>query len=121
LVVGGAAVTLPNLVYGLTARPWAVVAVQAVGGIGYGLYYVASVELVHVVASDRVTATAQTVFTGLGFGLGGAAGQVVAGELYDAFGIQRMYVVVAVLGFAGALVGVFVRQSGTLGSTDAAT
>ena len=121
LVVGGAAVTLPNLVYGLTARPWAVVAVQAVGGIGYGLYYVASVELVHVVASDRVTATAQTVFTGLGFGLGGAAGQVVAGELYDAFGIQRMYVVVAVLGFAGALVGLFVRQSGTLGSTDAAT
>lgn len=121
LVAGGAAVTLPNLVYGLTTRPWAVVAVQAVGGLGYGLYYVASVEFVHVVARGRVTSTAQTVFTGVGLGLGGAAGQVVAGELYDLLGIQRMYVVVAVLGFAGALVGLLVRRSGTPGTADATT
>jgi hypothetical protein len=81
----------------------------------------ASVELVHVVANDRVTTRAQTALTGLGFGLGGADGRVVVGELYDAAGIQRVYVVVAVLEFARELVGLFVRQSDTLGPVDAAT
>jgi PPP family 3-phenylpropionic acid transporter len=120
LVLGGAAVTVPNLVYGLTADPWVVVAVQTVGGLGYGLYYVAAVNLVHVVADDRVASTAQSVLTGVGIGFGGAVGQVVAGELYDLVGIQRMYVAVAVIGFAGAAVGLLLRQSGSVGDGRAA-
>jgi len=114
LVVGGVAAALPNLVYGLTAQPWAIVAVQTAGGLGYALFYVAVVNLVYVVASDRVTSTAQTALTGVGIGFGGAVGQVVAGELHDLVGVQNLFLYLAAVGFVGAAAGVFVRQNGTL-------
>lgn len=119
LVVGGVALTLPNLVYALTSQPLAILGIQVAGGLGYGLYYVAAVSVAHVVASDRVSSTAQTVLTAVGFGLGGAVGQVFAGELVDLVGVQEMYLYVAALGFVGAVVGLFVRQKGSVGTDDA--
>ncbi|MFB6152507.1 MAG: MFS transporter [Haloarculaceae archaeon] len=113
LLAGGLGVTLPNLVYGLTGSPAVIFAVQVAGGLGYGLYYLAAVNLVHGVASDRVTSTAQTALTGVGLGFGGAVGQVVAGELYDLVGVQRMYVYVAVIGFVGAAAALLVRRTGS--------
>jgi len=115
LLVGGVAVTVPNLVYGLTGQPWAIIAVQSASGLGYGLYYVAIVNLVYVVASDRVTSTAQTVMTGAGIGFGGAVGQVAGGELMDLVGVQEMYFYLAAVGFAGAAVAALVRQEGSIG------
>jgi len=120
LLLGGVAVTVPNLVYGLTGQPWAIIAVQSASGLGYGLYYVAIVNLVYVVASDRVTSTAQTVLTGVGIGFGGAVGQVAGGELMDLVGVQEMYLYIAVVGFVGAAVAVFVRQDGTIGDENRA-
>lgn len=111
LVVGAAAVTVPLVVYGITVDPWLIVGVQAVGGLGYGLYNLAVVNIVYDVASDRVTSTAQTVLTGAGLGFGGAVGQVVAGDLVDRIGIQEMYLYVAAIGFTGAAIGLFVRRS----------
>lgn len=111
LVVGGAGVALPHLVYGLTAEPWAILAVQVAGGLGYGLYNLAVVNLVFAVASERVTSTAQTALTGLGLGFGGAVGEVVAGELVDAIGLQRTYLYLAAIGFVGAALGLLVRDS----------
>ena len=103
------------MVYGLTGQPWAIIAVQSASGLGYGLYYVAIVNLVYVVASDRVTSTAQTVLTGAGLGFGGAVGQVAGGELMDLVGVQEMYLYLAVVGFVGAAVALFVRQDGSIG------
>jgi len=111
IVFGGVAVAVPNVVYGLTGQPWAIIAVQSASGLGYGLYYVATVNLVYVVASDRVTSTAQTVLTGAGIGFGGAVGQAVGGELIDLVGVQEMYLYLAVVGFLGAAIGVFVDQT----------
>ncbi|MFB6138991.1 MAG: MFS transporter [Halosimplex sp.] len=116
LVAGGAGVALPQVVYGLTSAPWAIVAVQVVGGLGYGLFNLAVVNIVFAVAADRVTSTAQTALTGLGMGLGGAVGQVVAGELSDALGIQRMYLYLAAAGFVGAAIGLAVRSTSADGS-----
>jgi len=115
LLFGGVAVAVPNVVYGLTGQPWAIIAVQSASGLGYGLYYVAIVNLVYVVASDRVTSTAQTVLTGAGLGFGGAVGQVAGGELMDLVGVQEMYLYLAVVGFVGAAVALFVRQDGSIG------
>lgn len=111
LVVGGVGVALPHLVYGLTAEPWAVLAVQVVGGLGYGLYNLAVVNLVFAVASDRVTSTAQTALTGLGLGFGGAVGEVITGELVDAVGLQQTYLALAAVGFVGAALGLLVRDA----------
>jgi MFS transporter, PPP family, 3-phenylpropionic acid transporter len=108
LVVGGVIVVIPNLVYGVTTQPWVLLAVQSLGGIGFAMSSVAAVEIVDGIAAERVTSTAQTLLTGVGYGLGGAAGQIVAGTLYDAIGIMDMYVGIAILGFVGAAVGLLV-------------
>lgn len=108
LVAGGVILSVPNLVYGLTTEPWVLLAVQSLGGVGFAMASVAAVDLAHDAAAERVTSTAQTLLTGLGYGLGGAVGQVVAGSLYDVAGIQPMYVGIGVLGVLGAGVGLFV-------------
>lgn len=120
LVVGGVGLALPHLVYGLTADPWAILGVQVVGGLGYGLYNLAVVNLVFAVASDRVTSTAQTVLTGLGIGFGGAVGEVVTGELVDAVGLQQTYLSLAAVGFVGAALGLFLRSSAADPARDSA-
>ncbi|WP_129115472.1 MFS transporter [Halegenticoccus tardaugens] len=115
LVGGGVALVIPNLAYGVTTRPWVLLAVQSLGGIGFAMVTVATVDLAYDIAADRVTSTAQTLLTGFGFGLGGAVGQIVAGTLYDAVGIMDMYVGIAVLGFAGAALGLVVSSDGRSG------
>lgn len=117
LVGGGAILVIPNLVYGVTTWPWMLLAVQSLGGIGFAMVTVATVDLAHDIAAERVTSTAQTLLTGFGFGLGGAAGQIVAGTLYDAVGIMDMYVGIAVLGFVGAAIGLLVSADGRSGET----
>lgn len=121
LVIGGAAVTFPNLVYSQTGAPVLIALAQIPGGIGYGFFYLGAVNLVHNVADEAVTSTAQTVLTGAGIGLGGAIGQVVAGRLYDAVGLQQMYLYVAAIGFVGAAFGLLVRRGGRAGEGEMAT
>lgn len=115
LVGGGAILVIPNLVYGVTTRPWILLAVQSLGGIGFAMVTVATVDLAHDIAAERVTSTAQTLLNGFGFSLGGAAGQIVAGTLYDAVGIMDMYVGIAIIGFAGAALGLVVSADGRSG------
>ncbi|HET7324780.1 MAG TPA: MFS transporter [Halococcus sp.] len=114
LVVGGTAVVIPNLVYGITTQPWAILAVQLLGGIGFALLTLAAVNLVHTVATTQVKSSAQTLLSGAGLGLGGAVGQLVAGVLVDAVGLQRMYVLIAAIGFVGAAVGLLITHHGRL-------
>jgi len=121
LAGGGVALVAPNLVYGLTTAPAAILAVQVAGGVGYALFTLAAVELAYAVADRSVRSTAQTALAGVGLGLGGAVGQVVAGGLMDAVGLRRMYVAVAVVGVLGAAVGLLVTDRGRLdGETGAA-
>ena len=108
LVAGGALLTIPNLVYGLTTNPVALLAIQSFGGVGFAMVTVATVDLANDIAAERVTSTAQTLLDGFGFSLGGAAGQIVAGTLFDVVGIMDMYIGIAVLGFAGAALGLAV-------------
>lgn len=108
LVWGGVIVVIPNLVYGLTTQPVVLLAIQSLGGIGFAMVSVAAVDLAHEISAERVTSTAQSLLTGFGYGLGAAAGQIVAGTLLDAVGIMDMYVGIAVLGFLGAAVGLLV-------------
>lgn len=117
LVVGGVVLTIPNLVYGLTTNPVVLLAIQSFGGIGFALVTVATVDLAHGIAAERVTSTAQTLLNAFGFGLGGAAGQIVAGMLFDAVGLMDMYVGIAVLGFVGAALGLLISGDGHSGDT----
>lgn len=113
LVLGGAILAVPNLVYGVASNPWALLAVQSLGGVGFAMASVAAVDLTDAAAKESVSATAQTLLTGVGYGLGGAVGQVVAGTLLDAVGIRQMYVGIAALGFLGAAVGLLVASDAT--------
>ena len=108
LVGGGFIVVIPNLVYGLTTQPVILLTIQSLGGIGFAMVSVAAVDLAHEISAERVTSTAQSLLTGLGYGLGAATGQIVAGTLLDTVGIMDMYVGISVLGFLGAAVGLLV-------------
>ncbi|WP_225333315.1 hypothetical protein [Halomicrobium urmianum] len=66
LVGGGAILTTPNLVYGVTTRPWILLAIQSLGGIGFAMVTVATVDL-----ADGIAA--------LGFG-GAALGLLVSAD-----------------------------------------
>ncbi|MGA9402451.1 MFS transporter [Haladaptatus sp.] len=120
LVVGGTMVGVPNVVYGVTTDPLLILAVQAFGGIGFALLSLGAVNLVHAVAAERIQSSAQTFLSGLSLGLGGAIGQVIAGHLLDTVGVQEMYLVIAVVGFLGAAVGLLVTHRGRLDASDAA-
>lgn len=120
LVVGGVIVVIPNFVYGVTTQPVVLLAVQSLGGIGFAMSSVAAVELVDDIAAERVTSTAQTLLAGFGYGLGGAAGQIVAGTLFDVVGIMDMYVGIAAIGFAGAAVGLLISANGGPGESQPA-
>lgn len=115
LVGGGIVVVIPNLVYGLTTQPVVLLAIQSLGGVGFAMISVAAVDIAHEISAERVTSTAQSLLTGLGYGLGAATGQIVAGILLDAVGIMDMYIGLSVLGFVGAAVGLLVSTSNRSG------
>ena len=117
-VVGGAMAAIPNVVYGMTTNPLPILAVQTFAGIGFALLSLGSVNLVHAVAAERIQSSAQTFLSGASLGLGGAIGQVIAGHLLDTVGIQEMYLVISVVGFLGAAVGVFITHRGRLDASD---
>ena len=117
-VVGGAMAAMPNVVYGMTTNPLPILAVQTFAGLGFTLLSLGSVNLVHAVAGERIQSSAQTLLSGASLGLGGAIGQVIAGHLLDTVGIQEMYLVISVVGFVGAGVGVFITHRGRLDASD---
>lgn len=115
LVLGSVGTAAQFAVYWATTNPVFILSVQVASGLGYALYYLGAVNLAHDVASETLKSTAQTVLAGAGMGAGGAIGQVVAGRLMDAVGVQDMYVYVAAIGLAAAAAGLLVRGGNSPG------
>lgn len=103
LVVGCLAHAVTFLAYAATGATPVVLAVQLLLGVGYASFYLAAVTVTAEVSPETLQSTAQTFLTAFGLGGGAAAGELLAGSLLDAFGVQSMYGYVSILGVVAAV------------------
>ena len=79
------------LAYSTVRVPELALAIQLLHGPSFALMWVAGVSYASGLAPEGLGATAQGLFTGVNFGLGGAAGALIGGVLYEQLGPLGMY------------------------------
>jgi PPP family 3-phenylpropionic acid transporter len=82
----------------------ALVLVQLLHAASYGVYHAAAISLVHLYFPGRLQGRGQALYSSLSFGLGGAAGALASGYLWDGVSQASVYVFAAVLAALGVLV-----------------
>ena len=93
-----AAIAVPR--WWLTATvtdPVALVAVQALHGISFGVFWIAGVQLMAERAPVQVSASAQSLFNAASYGVGALFGSVLAGEVRDAWGTAAVFTALTVV------------------------
>lgn len=76
---------------------WALVLLQLLHGITFGLFYVAAVGWAHHNAPHGLTTSAQGLANAAMFGIAGLVGLLAAGRLYDLGGGELLFTVAALL------------------------
>lgn len=79
------------------------VAAQLLHAATFGSFHAASIAAVHRLFRGRVAARGQTLYSSLTYGVGGAAGTLIAGWTWEALGPAPSFAVSALFGAAGAL------------------
>jgi MFS transporter, PPP family, 3-phenylpropionic acid transporter len=79
--------------------PWAVLALQTLHGVTFGLWYLSLVRHVQAIAPERLRASLQSIALSM-FGLGSILGYLIAGRVFERFGSGRAFLLAA----AGAAV-----------------
>lgn len=103
------------VLYSLIREPWMFLAVQLLHGPAFSAMWVAGVSYADSMAPKGLAATAQGLFSGVLFGLGGIAGALIGGLVYDGSGAVVLFRWAA----AAALFGVFLLA--VLGRNQATT
>lgn len=80
---------------GLATRADVLVALQALHGLSFGLFYVAALAELHRGADARARATLQGLFVAVVFGLGGGVGMIACGFVVAAVGTRAAFVAAA--------------------------
>lgn len=101
-------------------NPLAILAIQLTHAFTFGVFYLAAVQMVDALAPDELRATAQGVFASVAFGLGGLAGNTLAGLLYRPLGMAWLYAAAACLA-AGATIAYWAGTRAPLAVRQAAT
>jgi PPP family 3-phenylpropionic acid transporter len=69
----------------------------------FGVFHGASLAAVHRIFSGRIEARGQALYASLTYGVGGAAGTLIAGWTWESLGPGPSFSVSAVAGIVGAL------------------
>lgn len=91
LIVGLLASVFRLFAYSLATEPWQALAVQLLHGPSFALMWMAGVSWANKIAPMGMGATAQGLFGGVNFGLGGMAAALVGGALLERVGASAMY------------------------------
>ncbi|MDP2313784.1 MAG: MFS transporter [Pseudomonadota bacterium] len=91
------------------ADPAALVAVQLLHGVGFGVFWIAGVQLMAEKAPPQVSASAQSLFNASSYGVGALVGALLAGEVRAVWGTAAIFEAMTLVscgaaGFAGWLV-----------------
>ena len=96
----------------LPGEAWLVVIAQLMHAATFGAFHAASVAAVHRVFPEEAQARGQTLFSGVSYGAGGAAGALGAGWLWDAAGPGFAFSLSALAGLAGLLLAHGLKRRG---------
>jgi MFS transporter, PPP family, 3-phenylpropionic acid transporter len=88
------------LILASTAALLPVVASQGLHALTYGVFHVTAVHQARRLFPAHLQASAQSLYIGLTYGLGGAVGLVAAGRLYDQVGARWLFLLSALVAFA---------------------
>jgi PPP family 3-phenylpropionic acid transporter len=103
LIVAGALLfVIRAVVWSLAGSPEALIALTALGGMGYALVLVGTTAYVARVAPPQLAATAQALFGLTTFSIGSIAGAVLAGQVAAVGGLWAVYPTGAAVSVAGA-------------------
>lgn len=80
-----------TLGYSLIQVPWMALPVQLLNGMTFSAMWVAGITFADEMAPEGMEATAQGLFSGVMFGLGGTVGALLGGVLYEGLGAALMY------------------------------
>jgi len=69
----------------------------------FGVFHAASLAAVHRIFPGRLEARGQALYSSLTYGMGGAAGTLIAGWTWDALGPGPTFTVSALAGVLGAV------------------
>lgn len=91
---------------------WIVLLAQVLHAATFGAFHAASVAAVHRVFPEGALGRAQTLFSGVTYGAGAAAGFVLCGWAWEEGGAAAAFSLSAAAALAGALFATTIRRSG---------
>ena len=75
--------------------PWALIALQALHGMTFGMFWSAAIALVAATVPTSLRATGQALLI-MSINLGSALGNTITGRVYDAYGSRLLFVLAAI-------------------------
>ena len=105
LIIGAGAFAFRALGFAVSDGLPTLIAVSAMGGVGFALFFVGSVTYVARVAPPEARATAQGLFSGTAFATGTIIGTTLGGAIAGSVGLQALFAACTALSaFAAAAV-----------------
>ena len=104
LMIALAAHPLRWLLSSIAHGPVLLLTIQLTHAFTFGVLYLAAMQIVERLAPAGLRATAQGVFASLTFGVGGLAGSILGGVLYEAMGMTALYIASAIISGWGMFV-----------------
>lgn len=90
--------------------PALLVALQALHGVSFGVFWIAGVQVMATKAPKVLAASAQSLFTAASYGLGALAGALLAGEIRGRFGTTEMFLAMAVFSLGAAVCALWLER-----------
>lgn len=87
------------VIYPLLKSPGAVLAVQPLQGLSFGLFYLAAVHYASSLSPRELLTTGQSLFASITFGIGSTLGSFVGGVLVQYLGLNGMFWSLAIIAF----------------------
>jgi PPP family 3-phenylpropionic acid transporter len=83
------------LAIGVLRAPWALIALQALHGMTFGMFWSAAMALVAETVPASLRATGQAILI-MAINVGAAIGNAITGRVYDAYGSRLMFLLAAI-------------------------
>lgn len=98
----------------LAANLWLIVALQLLHGLTFAAFWAGAVGVVQKWTDPGSRASGQALWAAVSRGLAGAAGTLIAGRIYDAFGVRTLFWCAAGMAAAALVLAGWVGLDGSL-------
>ncbi|PLX67516.1 MAG: hypothetical protein C0603_08980 [Denitrovibrio sp.] len=65
---------------------------SAFHGFGYGTFHIGVMRYIKTCVPEKIQLKAQTMYSGVGYGLGSIAGSSISGITYDLYGLKSVFI-----------------------------